>query len=316
MSRKRIVVVTRVKSHARNKANGMRVAKALLAIGHDVIQVGHEQGVRRQALAGADLVLIFGTLVTDEAKRPGLFARIRAEKPASAVMALWYFDLCHPAMTHAPWKYTTMRRIVPTLDWLVMTDHSYAWEKHAPRFLHLMQGVDADEFAGKTAPPEPRRRDIIFTGGYHTPFDNRLPLINILKERFWVGVFGSSTGRYLFGDNFFIQHQRSRVALVPRPPAYVERDYWSNRIYLATATGTPCIAGYVPGLERHFEDGKEAMFFHDSREAVQKAAKLVSDPALRQAVGSAGRRRTLTEHTYEARARTLMATIFGDKGAH
>jgi hypothetical protein len=262
-------------------------------------------------MASAALVLMFGTVVTAEAKRSGLTASIRKAMPAGSILALWYFDLANPAMRNSPWKYRVMRRIAPTLDWLVMTDHSYAWEQHAPQFLHLMQGVDPADFEGKVWPPEPRARDIIFTGGYHKSFDDRAEAIRLLKTRFRVGAFGAGIGPAIYGQDFFLQYQRSRVAFVPAPIKEATHDYWSNRVYLATATGTPCVVGYTPGIEKHFEDGKEALFYHDNRELIQQTALLVDDPELREWVGFAGRARTLSEHTYTERCKTLMAAIFG-----
>lgn len=291
--------------------NGLKVAKALRSIGHAVAVLDHGQATNKANLAQAELVLAFGTLISAEEKHRGTFAGVKRAVAPGTTFALWYFDLCNPDMRNSPWKYSTMLRVAPLLDWLVMTDHSYAWERHVPHFLHLTQGVDPDDFARRPNPSEPRARDVIFTGGYLKPFSDRLQALRALQGRFSVDIFGSSNRRPIFGPAFWAQHQRARVVYVPAPPKEAACDYWSNRIYLATATGTPCVVGHTPGLEVHFKDGEEVAYFHDNRELVQKTAALVADPALRGRMGRAARARTLAEHTYAMRCKTLMAAIGG-----
>lgn len=307
---KKIVFVTEVNDKKGNLANGVRVGRALAALGHSTTWVSHEQAARGEHFKGADLVLAFGTLLTAESKRPGYFAKIRAAAGPSTAFAMWYFDICCPGMKNSPWKYTTMARVVDRLDWLIMTDHSYAWESKARNFLHLLQGVDPADFDGQPEGPHNRARDIIFTGGHRSPFQDRSWALKRLKTRFSVGIFGRDSGKSIFGRKFWLEHQKSRVVFVPLPPAWAPRRYWSNRIYLATATGTPVVAGWTEGLDDHFEDDREVLFFRTSAEMMNRVEELLEDPGLRILVGRAGRERTLRDHTYSRRAQELMETIF------
>ena len=303
----KIAIVTDAKDNRGNPTNGVKVGWALKRLGHEVT---------RQR-SGADLVLVFGTAIRAEANSPGYIQRIResinSEDPLDRpTFALWYFDLCNPDMKHDLWKFPTMRRVVTLFDWIITTDHSYPWEKLATNYLHLMQGVEPKDFAGSIRPPEPRRHDVIFTGGFNRPFHDRRGLINTLKRHFSVVTYGRGSASRVYGRAFFSAYQQARVGLVPPPPKEAPHDYWSNRIYLATATGTPCVVGYAEGLEKHYEDGKEVMFFRNKRELIEAVGALVNDPDLRQKIGQAGRQRTLADHTYDKRCEVLLERIFND----
>jgi hypothetical protein len=309
MTPKRIVTITDARTTHRYLTNGMRVTRALAALGHDVRRIDHKH-LAREVLAGADFILAFGTVVRAEMETGGYFKAIQTLKDKDAISALWYFDMCNPRQQHSPYKPKFIREAARTFDWLFTTDHSYPWETVAKNYMHLTQGVDPADFTWVVRPPEPRASDVIFTGGRDRYFTYRGELINMLRTRFRVSAFGRGYASIIHDRDFFAAHQRSRTVLVPEPPAEARDHYWSNRIYLATATGTPAVVGYVPGIEDHFEDGKEVVFYHDRNEMVQAVAALVADPDRRKEMGDAARKRTLTEHTYGARCTTMMERIW------
>lgn len=312
---KRILIVTNPKDGRGNKANGIRVGEALAGLGNSVAHSSHDQAARGEGMPGADLVLLFGTVISDEYRRPGLFRKIRAQVRPSTALALWYFDLCCPGMKNSPWKNSTMQRIAPALDWLFMTDHSWPWEKRAKNFRHLPQGIDPAEF---DKPPEPhfsRLRDVIFTGGTRPPFQDRETALAGLRRRFSVAIYGRDAAQTAFGSRFWTEHQRSRVVFVPKPPSWAPRRYWSNRIYLATATGTPCVVGWTEGLEDHFAAGQEVVYYRTQAELEGAISTLLADTDARARIGSAGRARTMKDHTYANRAAELMAAIFPEEKA-
>ena len=76
----------------------------------------------------------------------------------------------------------------------------------------------------------------------------------------------------------------------------------SVRLFEATACGTPVISDSWPGLDTVFDPGKEIVVAHDTDDVI---AALDLPDACRAAVGAAGRRRTLAEHTGGKRAATL-----------
>jgi len=308
----KIVCVTNALDAHHNKANGVRVCEALRSLGHEAIRLDHFQAIKRERLAGADLILAFGTLLSAERKTSGLFDTIRKAKPSGAPFAFWYFDLVHPKMLNSPWKYPALIKIVPMLDWLITTDHSHPWENHAKRYLHLFQGVDPADFDFPVAPPEPRQWDVIFTGGFDGVFAERLKAIRYLRAKgISVADFGRSSKHRIFGKDFFDAHQRARIVFVPKPPMPARNGYWSNRVFLAAATGTPCAVGYTENIERFYEPEREAVFFNTLESLAQKIFWLKADPIERERIGSAGRARTMLDHTYAKRAASLLEAIFG-----
>ncbi|MFA5377911.1 MAG: glycosyltransferase [Dehalococcoidia bacterium] len=177
-----------------------------------------------------------------------------------------------------------------------------------------MQGVEPSEYSNKRVEePEPRVRDVIFTGGFAAPFQDRHVAIQALRGHFSVGVFGRNSNRRIYNDDFWREHQRSRIAFIPTPPREAPKQYWSNRIYLATATGTPCVVGWTEGLDEQFEDERDVLYFRTQAEMISQVSRLKADPELRRRIGLAGRERTLREHTYQARSRQLIDAITTSK---
>ncbi len=307
---KRIVCITANRAFGgRDIPNGYRVARALAAAGHDVSVMDHP-AVTPAALIGSDLVLAFGTVVSDEHKTPGIVDRLRRAVPPSAVLALWYFDYCHPSLRNAPWKHPVMRRVVPRFDFVATTDHSWPWESIAPRYMHLTQGVDPADFDGTVAAPEVRRHDFIYTGGNHTGFEYRERQLKRLSARWRGMIIGRGRWDRVYGPRFFRAYQTARIAFVPGPPPECGGHYWSNRIYLATATGTPCLVGWCPGIDDHFVGDSVVVYYHDDDDMMRRAAELIGDPFRRSRIGAAGRERTLTTHTYRKRTDDLMEAIW------
>jgi hypothetical protein len=305
----KIVTVTDAVDLRGNMTNGVRVGNALRRLGHDVSRIDH-LGVNGAALDGAELVLAFGTLIKPDRARWGAFQRLRDVMPQGARLALWYFDMVNPSLRHDTFKYPILLSVCQHLDFLAMTDHSYPWETHVPRFLHLMQGVEPKDFSIKVAPPEPRRWDVIFTGGMTRPFHDRRALIDALRPKFLVATYGRGSAGRVDGKAFIDAYQRSRVALVPPPPREATAGYWSNRLYLAAATGTPCVVGHAPGIEAHYEDGREVVYFRDRKEMVGAVDTLVRNAGFRRKMGLAARERTLAEHTYDKRCERLLEAIW------
>lgn len=304
---KNILVLTDKLDNQGNWTNGMKVYKAFRKLGHKVSQDNHV--VKADKLKGFDLIVAFGTLLYPD--RVKHVKRIAREKRSNTILALWYFDACNPTFHHSKHKCEAMRRAIPYLDWLIMTDASYPWGIYAKNFLHLMQGVDPDDFNMKPGPYEGRKYDVIFTGGFKGTFRDREKMLAEIKKRFSLAIYGRNSARRVYGAEFFRAHQQARVVFVPPPPAAVAKRYWSNRIYMATATGTPCVVGYVPGIEKHFANKKEVLFFKTTQEMINCFRHLLNNPIEARDMGLTAREWTLRDHTYEARAKELMEAIFG-----
>lgn len=73
----------------------------------------------------------------------------------------------------------------------------------------------------------------------------------------------------------------------------------SVRLFEATACGTPVLSDAWSGIEDVLQPGREILIVRDSDDVV---SALAMDPRKRDAIGAAGRRRTLQEHTGRQRA--------------
>ncbi|HQT76472.1 MAG: glycosyltransferase [Rhodospirillales bacterium 20-64-7] len=80
----------------------------------------------------------------------------------------------------------------------------------------------------------------------------------------------------------------------------------SVRLFEATACGTPVLSDAWTGIEDVLEPGREILIVRDSDDVL---AALAMDEAARAAIGSAGRRRTLRQHTGLQRAAELEAWL-------
>ena len=74
---------------------------------------------------------------------------------------------------------------------------------------------------------------------------------------------------------------------------------------------TPVVSDLLGDIEHCFDPGKEILVYRDAAELNQMLVHLRTDPARAQAIGLAGRRRVLAQHTYTHRveAMALLAGI-------
>jgi len=76
-----------------------------------------------------------------------------------------------------------------------------------------------------------------------------------------------------------------------------------------TASGVPCVMSHRATLDRYFEIGRELITYRNLLEAKSKIAELIGDDAQRIRIADAGRARTLRDHTWTARASSLMGVF-------
>jgi len=81
----------------------------------------------------------------------------------------------------------------------------------------------------------------------------------------------------------------------------------NTRTFELLASGTVPLVDRIGGLEELLEPGREVACYGSIEEARDVATRLLRDPAERSAIARRGRERTLREHTYVARMRTLCA---------
>ena len=303
-----------------NLRNDMRVAKALKQLGHEVNRVGPNKSPMEAK--GYDFILGFGQLLYKDNLH--LVPKVAQNKDPKTVFAIWSFDSCSEIDEPSRFLNRKIKSILPHIDWLITTDHSYPWEHHAKRYLHLMQGVDPDEFDYEPSNNHDREFDLIYAGGLWDRYKERNQTIKELAKNFKMVIHCVEKHRFggfknitfkdrVYGKDFFDAHQKAKMVYVPRPPSKVIHSYWSNRIYLAGATGTPCVVEYVEGMKKEFTSN-EAIFISGEGSTlitIDTIFHFLKHSKWRQKIGLNARKRILREYKYIDRAKTLMEAIFG-----
>lgn len=84
------------------------------------------------------------------------------------------------------------------------------------------------------------------------------------------------------------------------------RNQVKARTFEVPGAGGFLLTEYAPGLETHYEIGREIEVFRGEDELIEKARFYLEHPAERDAIARAGHARTLRDHTYDARVRELL----------
>jgi spore maturation protein CgeB len=100
-------------------------------------------------------------------------------------------------------------------------------------------------------------------------------------------------------------YQRHFAVLNVRNEANVEYGL-NQRSFEPLACATPVLNDDLPDLPRCFEPGREILVYRDRDELNALVSRLKREPAFRNGVAEAGRRRVLAEHTYVHRIRAIL----------
>lgn len=304
-----IAIVTDKLNNQNKETNGYKFYKAatMSSYGVGTISLFGHQDKFDIIIKQADIIFMFGTILYPENIHQ-IEILSKMKKPG-AKLVLWYFDACNPDFNHSKRKFEAIKSIIPYLNWLFTTDHSYLWEKEIKNYYHLLQGVYAPDYEKEPDYDKKRKFDVIFTGGLKGEFDYRQKLLDLIGRKYTIDIYGRNSGRRIYEGDFIEAYQNAKVALVPASPEIVNNQYWSNRIYLATATGTPCIVGYTPGIEKHFAWGKDVLFYENDGEMLTAIEYLINNPKEALKIGKNGRERTLKDHTYKNRFQEILKVI-------
>ena len=101
---------------------------------------------------------------------------------------------------------------------------------------------------------------------------------------------------------------RTRVA-VNRHIDVAEGHANNMRLYEATGMGAALVTDAGSNLGELFAAGEEVVVYSRPAELVALVRELLGDTGARERIAAAGRRRTLTDHTYEQRMPELAAVL-------
>jgi glycosyltransferase involved in cell wall biosynthesis len=86
------------------------------------------------------------------------------------------------------------------------------------------------------------------------------------------------------------------------------------RLFEATGVGTCLITDWKKNLQQLFEPDKEIVVYESAEEMVEKTKWLLNHPREREEIASAGKERTMKDHTYARRAEQLNLYIMEKLG--
>jgi spore maturation protein CgeB len=166
---------------------------------------------------------------------------------------------------------------------------------------------------------EPALRDVevSFVGSLSADHGARLRLIEALAERVPLKVWGSGVEQLpksspirlcfqgeAWGAQMYRVMSRSRITI--NHHIDLAAGYSNNmRLYEATGCGALMVVDRGRNLAEIFEPNKEVVAYSSTEECVEAVEHMLSDETACREIAAAGRRRTLSEHTYAHRTREL-----------
>jgi spore maturation protein CgeB len=180
-----------------------------------------------------------------------------------------------------------------------------------------------DPRVDRLIPKTKRDTPLSFVGSVFPMHSSRLVLLEAVAEKVpTIEVYGNVTiavgpdsslrGHIhppLWGRDMYRLLRRSQITLNHHGDVL---PYANNmRMYEATGMGCLLVTDYKDNLGEMFEPEKEVVTYKSAEECVDKLRFYLDDrnAAAREAIMAAGHRRTLTEHTYDARMRDLLSLI-------
>ena len=159
--------------------------------------------------------------------------------------------------------------------------------------------------------------DVAFIGSVGKEHRQRLELLEELCRKVPLSVWGAGAENLspdsplrghvkppLWGYDMYRQLQRARIAL--NVHIDMAEQYAANmRLYEATGVGTMLLTDWKTNLHEIFEIGKEVVAYHSAQECVELVNYYLANDEEREAIASAGQRRTLSEHSYYHRMQEL-----------
>lgn len=161
--------------------------------------------------------------------------------------------------------------------------------------------------------------EVSFVGNYTAHHERRAELLSKISEEVSISVWGEGWDQRLkrngvkihgaaWGLDMYSVLRRSRITL--NSHISVADDYANNlRLFEATGMAALLLTDQKRNLSELFRPGEEVVTYETAEEAVAKIRSFLSSEKKRDAVATAGQRRTLTNHTYAARAPELMALM-------
>lgn len=174
-----------------------------------------------------------------------------------------------------------------------------------PSVAEAFHGVERDipvSFIGGMAPSHKQAIPLLEHLARHTNIRffgygvEQLPGSSPIREKFEGEAWGLAMYRIL---------ARSKIT-INRHIAVAENYANNMRLFEATGMGALLLTEQKDNLGELFEPGREIETYRDKDEAVEKINTLIADPEQLQRIATAGKARTLRDHTFAARMREVL----------
>lgn len=274
------------------------ITHALETLGHEVIRVRERVGHRAVSYK-TDLVLFHK------------WFDLRALKALKCPKAFWYFDLVDfpsdPLLRgRCRGRVAWMDDVMPLVDVGFCTDGDWV-ARHPDNLVHLIQGADSRMMAlavGESKPHPEAPPKILFTGGARGGI-KRVTFVRDMRERY--GAAFHHVERGVHGRHLRSLIQSHPVVVAPDGP--VTDSYWSNRVYLTLGYGGFLLHPRANGLEEHYQDCKELVYYDDRAHLHAMIDLYTANPDLCAEIAANGLARTRSEHTYTHRVASMLDTL-------
>jgi spore maturation protein CgeB len=275
------------------------------------------ESVARQILRDRpELVLMVGSILPD---RCDYAAMRKSCDQVDARLAFW--------LQYDPYEFDAYVKIVGLADFIFSNDR---WATmHYPRTAvwHLPLAANPLRFGHEPLQPwQSRNCDVFFCG---LPYPNRLQLLRdlsptlrshrtVVRGADWdAAEFPYCQNEYTQPEDLPALYASSRVVLnMGRNVSSVnnrcqlDASTPGSRTFEAAMAGS-CQLLFTDSLEvmDHFEVGDEILLFDDAEDFRTQLEMVLADGERACSIGAAARRRAMRDHTYAARARTLLECV-------
>jgi len=204
-----------------------------------------------------------------------------------------------------------------------LEDAEYVWEAYCRDFRQSLHDLSWIRLARKTGQPlnfmqaDPLCRLWVQACVYKVGIKKRQEVVSgvlrpagcVFGDDGWVEALGEGLyrGWVPYGDELRKVYSSSAFVLDVRQPQ--GRTGLTQRIFDASACGSPVLTEWSPELETLFDAGDEVLCFHNLEEAVEKKGRFLTDPKAARKLGEKAMLRVLAHHTYRHRAARILQAL-------
>ena len=168
-----------------------------------------------------------------------------------------------------------------------------------------------------------RRPDIAvsFIGSLSAAHARRISILERLCERLDIRIWGAGADSLplgsrirecyagnAWGAEMYGILRRSKITL--NTHIGIAGNFANNcRLFEATGAGALLVTDWKANLKEMFEPGREVVAYRNTEECVEQVEYYLANDVEREVIARAGSQRTLSEHTYDNRARELADII-------